>query len=311
MPHFGPECVLWHSTPGDCRWSFAYVTAAGDPIEGGIPISVTIPEVPEASPLAFIVVLFCAPPGEPDATHPFQPDIEGIHVVGSPELGPFWIDAFDVQHRGHHFSDSTSLMVIFPLAGTAGGHVDALVGTFSLNFATGFAVVSGNGEAIAMIVDPMVTNPGDPTIALMVWDNPGVPENHTGSGVDVNLEVSELILGVFAGEPAFLVNDGLVIGMAMSTSGGSSLTAGPSDGWTEIVQDHQTGYIGTGSFRAPLPPSFGSLAIYDNATAPVNRFMTWHNETSSPAWWTAAALLRYPAGVTGIGRGRSTVQVIG
>lgn len=306
MPHFGPENVLWHSSPGDCRWSFEYVTGPGDPIENGITVSIAIPEIPSAGPLSFIVALFCAPPGEVSGANPFAPLLEGVRA------GPFWYDPSGAEH-GSSFTrgDKWSRMAIFSLAGTAGGHVDAVVGTFRLNFITAFAWNSGHGEAVAMVVDPMVTNPGDPTIAYMVWDSPGaLPDTSRRSGVDITLEVTELVYAEPAIEP-ILVNDGLIIGMTMSTSGGSSLTAGPSAGWTEIVQDNQTGYMTTGGAGgAPLPPSFGSLVIYDNATVPINRFMTWHNETASPAFWTSAAVLRYPLGITPVGRAGATVQII-
>lgn len=314
MPHFGPHNVIWHSTPGDCRWKYAIVTYPGDPRENGIDFTLPIPTIAGAGPLTTLVVSAVQPGTEGQAG--FLPNIQGVR-------GYSYTDGDGVLHTASvSFNNSRAQGFVCANVPRTGGAVTIRVGTFWLNFIFGWAVCSANGFAIAMLIDPQLGNEGDPTIASMVWDIPRTTGSQNTSGQGFNPyfgPIAESYTRPSNINPAFgpgtwLTSESLIIANSCVTVV-NTLSAAGNPGWTEVVADQQVGFVSTGGFtgaqNAPLPPSNGDLVIYDNLTDPRDDTMTWSADVSSPWWWTDAASLRYPVGVVPSGRRRSTVQWVG
>lgn len=307
MPHFGPHNVIWHSTPGDLRYQTAIITGPGDPRENGMPWSLPIGNV-MGGPLTTLVVMILVPGG-------------GGNFQGIRSTPVYTASGGAVQTLDWVFGDVFCGGYVWQNVTATGGTVDFLASTSTLNFITGLAVNSVNGFALGMLIDPQLGNIGDPTIATMIWDSPVVRQ--TGSSLSpVSGPIPETVTrtGIFNpptyppgyGPGVWLTIESLTVAISMATAVGS-LDPGANPGWSEVVADHLTGFIGTGSGNPALPPPTGDIMIYDNFTDPRDDTMTWTCDVNA-FWITAAASLRYPASPTSVPGGiisGSSVQFVG
>lgn len=287
---FGPANVVWHSNPGDCRFSFRVDSAAPDPI---IPDQVlTIPPSPGASTNLALFATGCMTAnaaGDGFARSMFF--VDSLGASHGANMSPGRVDPsgnhgfMEFQGWGAVLDEFNNVIPGPDIA--SGGVLHWNVVDYHLNFITGIATQSGEGIMMACLVD--------------IGPN----------GVLVN---GALTSGAVSVSPTLTSPDpivGLIIAAAAQVNAAGSgvqlITGSNSTGWSDLVNDSQSNFPPGRAW----PDCTLALAVYDDSTVPINLTEQWNNVNAGYDWMAASGILKIAGSIVVPTIRRLFPQVVG